>query len=115
MNEKPIILAIIGSTKFRQEMEGIAQRETLKGKIVLLPGFYHHSDRVPISTEQKKALDELLLRKVDLADEVVVCNVNGYIGETSQRTIIYAKEMRKPIRNEWDQAELVPAATVSRP
>lgn len=112
---KPTIVAIIGSTKFRQEMEGIAQRETLKGKIVLLPGFYHHSDRVPISSEQKKALDDLLMRKIDLADEVIVCNVNGYVGETSRRAIGYAKETRKLIRDEWDEPALVPAATASRP
>jgi hypothetical protein len=113
--KKPTVVAIIGSTKFRQEMEGIAQRETIKGKIVLLPGFYHHSDRYPISSDQKRALDELLMRKIDLSDEVIVCNVNGYIGETSRRAIAYTKEQLKPIRNEWDIPNLVPAATASRP
>ena len=112
---KPTIVAIIGSTKFRQQMEGIAQSETLKGNIVLLPGFYHHTDRYPISDAQKKALDELLMRKIDLADEVIVCNVNGYIGETSRRAIAYTKELRKPLRKWYDIPDLVPAANPSRP
>lgn len=37
------------------------------------------------------ALDELHLRKIDLADEVLVINVGGYIGESTRREIAYAE------------------------
>ena len=98
---KTPVVAILGSTKFKEQMQGIAQRETLRGKIVLLPGFYHHRDHVPITPEQKEMLDELMLRKVELADEVVVCNVNGYLGETTKRGIKLALSLNKEPRFEY--------------
>lgn len=42
-------------------------------------------------------LDELHLRKIDLADEVCVLNVGGYIGESTRKEIEYAKSLNKPI------------------
>jgi hypothetical protein len=97
---KPIIVCIVGSSKFRDYIRGLEQRETLKGKVTLQHGFYHHKDMVPISDTQKRELDELMLRKVDLADEVLVCNLNGYIGDSTKKAIEYAKSQHKPIRYE---------------
>jgi len=48
--------------------------------------------------EQKIALDELHKRKIDLADEVLVLNVNGYIGSSTRSEIEYAKQHNKPVR-----------------
>jgi hypothetical protein len=93
----PKIVVILGSSKFKTAHLGIAQRETLRGKIVLLTGFWHHVDMVPITDEQKTELDELMLKKIELADECIVCNVNGYIGQTTKRGIARATELGKPI------------------
>ena len=38
------------------------------------------------------------LRKIDLADEVLILNVNGYIGESTQRELTYALVEKKKIR-----------------
>jgi len=43
-------------------------------------------------------LDRLHLRKIDLADEILVINVGGYIGESTKSEIKYAKEHSKKIR-----------------
>jgi hypothetical protein len=43
-------------------------------------------------------LDELHLRKIDLADEIFVLNVDGYVGESTRREIEYAKQQGKQIR-----------------
>lgn len=94
---RPRIVAIIGSTRFKEFHLGAMQRETLKGKIVLCAGFFHHRDNVPISREVKELLDGLAAQKIDMADEVFVVNVNGYIGETTIALIEYAKEKGKPI------------------
>ena len=40
---------------------------------------------------------ELHLRKIDLADRVLVLNVGGYIGESTTREIAYARKIGKPI------------------
>lgn len=45
-----------------------------------------------------KEFDELHLRKIDLAEEVFVINFNDYIGESTQREILYANEHGKKIR-----------------
>ena len=43
-------------------------------------------------------LDELHKRKIDLADEILVLNVGGYIGESTRSEIEYAKAHNKTIR-----------------
>ena len=47
---------------------------------------------------KKRDLDELHKRKIDLADEVFVLNVGGYIGESTRSEIDYAKSLKMPIR-----------------
>ena len=43
-------------------------------------------------------LDDMHLRKIDMADEVCVITVNNYIGESTKREIEYAKKQNKIIR-----------------
>ena len=42
-------------------------------------------------------LDELHKRKIDLADEILVLNVGGYIGESTKSEIEYAFEKGKKV------------------
>jgi len=39
----------------------------------------------------------LHLRKIDLADQVLVVNPGGYIGESTSREIAYARDTGKPV------------------
>jgi hypothetical protein len=57
---------------------------------------WHEADEL-ITDEQKAALDALHLRKIDLADRVLVVNPGGYIGESTSREIAYAHATGKPI------------------
>jgi hypothetical protein len=43
-------------------------------------------------------LDELHLRKIDLADEALILNVGGYVGDSTAREIQYARLRGKQIR-----------------
>ena len=45
----------------------------------------------------KEMLDDMHLRKIDLADEIFVINVGGYIGESTRSEIAYAEETGKKI------------------
>lgn len=70
--------------------------ETDAGKIVLSVGRFQ-----PVhgwDAEKKAKLDELHLRKIDLADEVLILNVGGYIGQSTSRELEYAKSKGKIIR-----------------
>ena len=42
-------------------------------------------------------LDDMHLRKIDLADEIYVINVGGYIGESTRREIAYAEKTGKKV------------------
>lgn len=95
--DRPPVIVIIGSSRFKAQHLGYAQKFTLQGKVVLLAGFWHHVDNVPITSAQKVALDDLAMRKIDLAGAVFVVNVNGYVGESTKKLVAYAKECDKPI------------------
>jgi nucleoside 2-deoxyribosyltransferase len=69
---------------------------TFAGVIVVAPGEADEPVTV-ITDEQKTALDALHLRKIDLADRVLVVNPGGYIGESTRREIAYARAAGKPV------------------
>ena len=101
MPERPEIVCICGSTRFVDEMTTANRDLTFGGAIVLAPGvFLRVEDRgadASITPEQKAALDELHLRKIDLADRVLVVNPGGYVGESTSREIAYARATGTPV------------------
>ena len=50
-----------------------------------------------VTPEQKTVLDELHLRKIDLADRVLVVNPGGYVGDSTTREIAYARATGTPV------------------
>lgn len=102
---KPKIICLCGSTRFSEAYQQANLQETLAGHIVLTIGADMKSDERLFAdmspeklTQVKANLDELHLRKIDLADEILVLNVNGYVGDSTRREIRYAKAKRKNIR-----------------
>ncbi len=93
--KKPIVVTLCGITKFKEAYTTAMKEETLKGKIVLTCGLFAHADREELTEEEKEMLDELHKRKIDLSDEIIVLNVGGYIGSSTQSEIDYAIENGK--------------------
>jgi hypothetical protein len=91
--DRPEIVCICGSTRFVDEMRAANRDLTFAGVIVVAPG----EAGALLTNEQKTALDALHLRKIDLADRVLVVNPGGYIGESTRREIAYADATGKPI------------------
>lgn len=95
---KPIIICLCGSTKFYDLYKKWNYTFTLANKIVLSIGCDTKLDEgLKLEDYQKKELDELHLRKIDLADEVFIINKDGYIGNSTKREIEYAKKHNKII------------------
>jgi hypothetical protein len=93
VRERPEIVCICGSTRFPEELRQANRDLTFAGIIVLAP-----SDAGEVISEQKKvALDALHLRKIDLADRVLVVNPGGYIGDSTRREIAYAEKAGKAV------------------
>lgn len=105
MPNRPMIVCLCGSTRFWREFQRASLQETLAGKIVLSIGAAsgtddEHFGNLPREeyNRLKGMLDELHKRKIDLADEVLILNVGGYIGESTRSELEYAREHGKRIR-----------------
>jgi len=102
--KEPTIVCLCGSTRFLDTYKKASLEETMDGKIVLSIGCDMRTDKFFVGMSEiaekkiKDQLDELHLRKIDLADEVLILNVNGYIGESTLHEIAYAKKQGKRIR-----------------
>jgi len=93
------VITLCGSTKFKEQYLETQKRLTLEGNIVISVGLFGHSGDDEVWTKGTKAmLDDMHLRKIDMADEIFVINVGGYIGESTRREIAYAKENGKSVR-----------------
>lgn len=93
------VITLCGSTKFKDEFIEAQKKPTLAGNIVISVGLFGHSGDAEVWTEGTKAmLDDMHLRKIDMADEIFVINVGGYIGESTKREIEYAKSTSKPVK-----------------
>jgi hypothetical protein len=102
---RPIVVTLCGSTKFKDAFTKAQLDETLDGKIVLTIGCNMRSDSEIFdgySPEQlrivKARLDILHFHKIAMSDEILVLNVGGYIGESTEREIVYANSIGIKIR-----------------
>ena len=86
------VVTLCGSTKFKEQFIEAQKRLTLEGNIVISVGLFGHSGDKEVWTEGTKAmLDDMHKRKIDMADEIFVVNVGGYIGESTRSEIDYAQ------------------------
>ncbi|XVV08789.1 hypothetical protein ACQP2X_28540 [Actinoplanes sp. CA-131856] len=98
MPDRPEIVCLCGSVRFVDAMN-VANRDlTLAGVIVVAPGVFPRAGETDeLTGERKAALGALHLRKIDLADRVLVVNPGGYVGESTSREIAYARAAGKPV------------------
>lgn len=99
LNEKKFnIITLCGSTKFKEQFIEEQKRLTLEGNIVISVGLFGHSGDSEVWTENtKEMLDEMHKAKIDLADEIFVINVDGYVGESTKNEIEYAIKNNKKV------------------
>ncbi len=100
------VITLCGSTRFRPEFEAANKRLTLEGNIVISVGLFGHGGDLEMwegmdentLTQTKLMLDDMHKRKIDMADEIFVINVGGYIGSSTRSEIAYAQAHGKPVR-----------------
>lgn len=102
---KPKVIVLCGSSKFVEIMavtEWLIERDELAITmgLNLLPSWYPNcpADHLAEHEGCAEMMDELHLRKIDLADEIFVVDWDGYIGESTQKEIEYAEKHKKRIR-----------------
>ena len=93
------VVTLCGSTRFKEEFINTQKRLTLEGCIVISVGLFGHSGDQEVFTDGvKEMLDDMHKRKIDMADEIFVINVGGYIGSSTKSEIEYAHANGKPVR-----------------
>ena len=93
------VITLCGSTRFKEQFLEQQKRLTLEGNVVISVGLFGHSgDEEVWEPGTKEMLDKMHLQKIDMADEIFVINVGGYIGESTRREIAHAEQTGKPVR-----------------
>lgn len=99
------VITLCGSTRFKDAFMKVQKELTLKGNIVISVGLFGHSGDNEVwegmdedtLTNTKIMLDDMHKRKIDMADEIYVINVDGYIGYSTKSEIEYAKQHNKKV------------------
>ncbi len=92
------IITLCGSTRFKDAFLSEQKRLTLEGYIVISVGLFGHSgDDEVLDPATKEMLDDMHLRKIDLAEGIHVINVDGYIGHSTRNEIEYARATGKAV------------------
>lgn len=100
------VITLCGSTRFKEEFMREQKRLTLEGNIVISVGLFGHSGDHEVwegmsedtLTKTKEMLDDMHKRKIDMADEIFVINVGGYIGTSTRSEIGYAQAHGKVVK-----------------
>ena len=100
------VITLCGSTRFKDAFMEAQKKLTLEGNIVISVGLFGHSGDSKVwegmsedtLTKTKIMLDDMHKRKIDMADEIFVINVDGYIGSSTRSEIEYAHANGKSVR-----------------
>ncbi|MBR0372913.1 MAG: hypothetical protein IJH91_00085 [Mogibacterium sp.] len=100
------VITLCGSTRFKDAFMEAQKRLTLEGNIVISVGLFGHAGDSEVwenmdegtLTRTKEMLDDMHKRKIDMADEIFVINVGGYIGDSTRSEVAYAKATGKAVR-----------------
>ncbi|TMW71063.1 hypothetical protein [Alteribacter natronophilus] len=98
------VITLCGSTKFKDAFREMEKKLTLQGHAAISLGFFEQSEGVAITPEQEAMFEKIHLRKIDLADEIFVIDVDGYVGKSTANEIHYAKSRGKAV-NYYSQIE----------
>ncbi|MDO5834601.1 MAG: hypothetical protein Q4Q21_08420 [Lachnospiraceae bacterium] len=109
------VITLCGSTRFKEQFMEAQKRLTLEGNIVISVGLFGHAGDQEVwdgmdegtLSKTKEMLDDMHKRKIDMADEIYVINVDGYIGDSTRSEIRYAEEHGKPVRYYQDTRHMM--------
>jgi len=104
--DKPKIVVLCGSSKFVGVMAICAwllerDEHAITMGLHLLPQWYCENvpaDHLAEHEEVADQMDQLHLRKIDIAHEIFVVNFNSYIGESTKKEVEYTLNQKKKVR-----------------
>ena len=91
------IITVCGSFKYKKEMMEITEIMALRGNCMITPIDLTKSGKDDYTEDEILTLGEMHKEKIKLSDAILVVNVNGYVGNSTNREIEYAKSLNKEI------------------
>ena len=89
------VVTLCGSMRFSKQMHEIAtELEIKQGYCALTP--VGDAD-IALGEVDKESLAKAHFKKIDLSDAVYIVNIDGYIGESVSKELIYAQKNDKEI------------------
>jgi len=93
------VITICGSLRMGKELwDKVANDLSLEGYIVITVHVWEYEALHTTRLEEKRMLDDMHKRKIEMADEIFVINSDGYIGPSTGSEIEHAKKLGKKIR-----------------
>ncbi|MDN4171377.1 hypothetical protein QWY28_00310 [Nocardioides sp. SOB77] len=89
MSTDRTVITLCGSLRFRDAFERLAADLTLAGHEVLVPTLLPAGAEP--DAEERARLGEAHLRRIESADEVLVVDVGGYVGDSTRREVEHAR------------------------
>jgi len=116
------VICLCGSTRFPDAHRMAEMHETMLGNVVIPLAMFGHADQ-PVGarfltsdgdedTAGKRLIDGVHFRKIEMADEILVVNVGGYVGSSTLREIKHAQNQGKPVR--WLFPDAAPPEAFTR-
>lgn len=91
------IITVCGSYQFKNEMMEITEMMALKGNCMITPIHLTKQDKGAYTEEELLTLGKMHYEKIKLSDAILVVNVKGYIGNSTQKEIEYAENLNKEV------------------
>lgn len=91
------IITVCGSYKFKNEMIEVTEKMALKGNCMITPIELTKPNKEAYTKDEAIMLGKMHKEKIKLSDAILVVNVNGYIGDSTNSEVEYAKSLNKEI------------------
>ena len=88
------IVTICGSMRFEDKMMEISKELEIKNKYVVIQCIYSNDK---FTEKEQQILSDLHYNNIKISDAIYVVNVNGYIGNSTDKEIEYAKKLGKEV------------------
>jgi ASC-1-like (ASCH) protein len=90
------VITICGSMRYAKEMMKISEQLELQDGYAVIQCVYS-TNGTSYDDIDIHVLDKLHRKKIAISDAIYVVNIDGYIGSSTQKEIVYAKELGKDI------------------
>ena len=90
------VITICGSMKYQEKMMQLARILTCFGYCVLTPVYSINKDN-NINEYCKINFEKAHYKRIKMSNIVLICNIDGYIGENTLKEIKYAEKLKKRI------------------